>query len=67
MLRRYQKKGRRLLFRGDAAFGKPGVYEYLEQEKIGYAIRLSANMVLQREFAHLLVRLAVWCSRRPNR
>ena len=66
-LRRYQKKGRRLLFRGDAAFGKPEVYEYLEQEKIGYAIRLSANTVLQREFARLLVRLAVWCSRRPNR
>ena len=67
VLRRYQKKGRRLLFRGDAAFGKPEVYEYLEQEKIGYAIRLSANTVLQREIAHLLVRLAVWCSRRPNR
>ena len=35
------RKGRRLLFRGDAAFGKPEVYEYLEQEMIGYAIRLS--------------------------
>ena len=41
------------------------VYEYLEQEMIGYAIRLSANAVLQREIAHLLVRPADWSSRRP--
>ena len=27
----YQKKGLRLLFRGDAAFAKPELYEYLEQ------------------------------------
>ncbi len=47
VLSRYQKKGRRLLFRSDAAFGKPEVYEYLEQEKIGDAIRFSANTVLQ--------------------
>ena len=39
----YQKKGLRLLFRGDAAFAKPELYEYLEQGKIGYAIRLPAN------------------------
>ena len=32
VVKRYQRKGRRLLFRGDAAFGKPEVYEYLEQE-----------------------------------
>ena len=65
VVKRYQRKGRRLLFRGDAAFGKPEVYEYLEQEMIGYAIRLSANAVLQREIAHLLVRPADWSSRRP--
>ncbi len=64
-MKRYQKKGLRLLFRGDAAFAKPEVYEYLEQEKIGYAIRLSANAVLQREIAHLLVRPTEWPSRRP--
>ena len=65
VVKRYQRKGRRLLFRGDAAFGKPEVYEYLEQEMLGYAIRLSANAVLQREIAHLLVRPADWSSRRP--
>ena len=65
VVKRYQKQELRLLFRGDAAFGKPEVYEYLEQEKIGYAIRLSANAVLQREIAPLLVRPAEWCSSRP--
>ena len=43
----YQKKGLRLLFRGDAAFAKPELYEYLEQGKIAYAIRLPANQVIQ--------------------
>jgi hypothetical protein len=65
VVKRYQKKGLRLLFRGDAAFAKPDVYEYLEQEKIGYVIRLSANTVLQREVAHLLVRPTEGPSRRP--
>ena len=36
-----------MLFRGDAAFAKPELYEYLEQGKIGYAIRLPANQVIQ--------------------
>ena len=45
----------RLLFRADAAFAKPEMYEYLESKSIGYAIRLPANEVLQREIAHLLV------------
>ena len=61
----YRKKGLRLLFLGDAAFGKPEVYEYLEQETIGYTIRLSANAVLQREIAHLLVRPTEWPSQKP--
>ena len=64
-MKRYQKKGLRLLFRGDAAFAKPELYEYLEQETIGYAVRLAANAVLQREIAHLLVRPTEWPSRRP--
>ena len=51
----YQKKGLRLLFRGDAAFAKPELYEYLEQGKIGYAIRLPANQVIQEQIQPLLV------------
>ncbi len=59
------EEGRLLLFRGNTAFGKPEVYKYLEQEKIGYAIRFSANAVLQKAIAHLLVRPAEWASKRP--
>jgi hypothetical protein len=65
VVKRYQKKGLRLLFRGDAAFAKPEMYEYLDQEKVGYVFRLSANAVLQREIAHLLVRPTERPSRRP--
>jgi hypothetical protein len=56
IVRRYQKRGARLLFRGDAAFAKPEVYEYLEPQNIGYAIRLPANEVLQEHIKHLLKR-----------
>ncbi len=53
---RYQKRGVRLLFRADAAFAKPEVYDYLEPRDIGYAIRLPANEVLQEHIKHLLKR-----------
>ena len=43
---RYQRKVSRFYFRADAAFAMPGVYEYLEAERIKYAIRLPANQVL---------------------
>jgi hypothetical protein len=56
VVQRYQRKGVRLLFRADAAFAKPEVYEYLEPLCIGYAIRLAANEVLQDEIWHLLKR-----------
>ena len=61
----YQKKGLRLLFRGDAAFAKPELYEYLEQGKIGYAIRLPANQVIQEQIQPLLERPTEWSSREP--
>jgi hypothetical protein len=44
------------LFRADAAFAQPELYDYLEAEDYGYAIRLPANDVLQREIAPLLSR-----------
>jgi hypothetical protein len=52
----YQRKGVRQLFRGDAAFAKPEIYEYLEPLGIGYAIRLPANDILEQEVKHLLKR-----------
>jgi hypothetical protein len=62
---RYLKMALRLLFRADAAFAKPEIYSYLEAKNIGYAIRLPANEVLQREIAHLLVRPTEWPSKGP--
>ncbi len=56
IVKRYKKRGIRLLFRGDAAFAKPEVYDYLEPRDIGYAIRLPANEVLQEHIKHLLKR-----------
>jgi hypothetical protein len=53
---RYQHIVRRLYFRGDAAFARPEIYEFLEAEAIGYTIRLPANDVLQRRIGYLLKR-----------
>jgi hypothetical protein len=65
IVERYLKAAMRLLFRADAAFAKPELYYYLETRQIGYAIRLPANEVLQREIAPLLVRPTEWPSRNP--
>ena len=53
---RYRGKRLRRFFRGDAAFALPSVYEFLEAEDFGYAIRLPANAVLQGNITHLLKR-----------
>ena len=46
----------RIYFRADAGFANPEVYEFLEAERIKYAIRLPANRVLQDRIGHLLKR-----------
>jgi len=56
VIARYGGSVKRLYFRGDAAFGNPEMYEYLEAEGIGYAIRLPANRVLQDRIGYLLKR-----------
>ena len=53
---RYQGKVLRIYFRADAAFATPGVYEYLEAERIKYAIRIPTNQVLQDRIGYLLKR-----------
>jgi Transposase DDE domain group 1 len=53
---RYQGKVSRIYFRADAGFANPDVYEFLEAERIKYAIRLPANQVLQNRIAYLLKR-----------
>src|SRR5919199_5128192 len=56
VIARYRDGVRRRYFRADAAFASPEVYECLEAEGYGYAIRLPANAVLQKRIAHLLKR-----------
>ena len=53
---RYRGKVSRIYFRADAAFAMPEVYEFLEAERIKYAIRLPANQVLQDRIGYLLKR-----------
>ena len=53
---RYRAAGKKLYFRGDAAFASPDLYEYLEDNKVLYAIRLKANSRLYEEIDHLTVR-----------
>ena len=53
---RYQGKVSRIYFRADAAFAMPEVYEFLEAERIKYAIRLPANQILQHRIGYLLKR-----------
>ena len=56
VLSRYGVTGVRRYFRADAAFAKPDIYEYMEERRVFYAIRLPSNKVLQYEIASLLIR-----------
>src|ERR671939_797496 len=66
VIARYRGRGFALYFRGDAAFAKPELYELLEAEGMGYAIRLPANPVLQERIGHLLTRPAGRPPKRPQ-
>jgi len=48
--------GKQVVFRGDAGFAKPEIYEALEERGVRYAIRLPANDSLERDIAELLTR-----------
>src|SRR5215469_646318 len=56
VIARYRRILKRLYFRGDAAFANPEIYEFLETEGMGYAIRLPANSILQSKIGFLLKR-----------
>jgi hypothetical protein len=66
VIARYRGRGFALYFRGDAAFAKPELYELLEAESIGYAIRLPANPVLQARIGPLLTRPVGRPPRKPQ-
>ena len=53
---RYRKRKLRRFFRGDAGFASPDIYEFLEAEGFGYAIRIKRNAVLQERIGYLLKR-----------
>jgi hypothetical protein len=55
-IERQQKLGKEVLFRADAAFAKPDIYEALEELGVKYAIRIPANDSLERDIAELLTR-----------
>jgi len=55
-IERQQKLGREVVFRADAAFAKPEIYEALEERGVKYAIRIPANENLERDIAELLTR-----------
>jgi hypothetical protein len=56
VIARYRDSVKRRYFRGDAAFANPEIYEFLEAEGYGYAIRLPTNPVLQDKIGYLLKR-----------
>jgi hypothetical protein len=47
---------KRRYFRGDAAFANSEIYEFLEAEGYGYAIRLPTNQVFEGKIGYLLKR-----------
>ena len=55
-IERQQKLSKEVVFRADAAFAKPEIYEALEERGVKYAIRLPANDKLLRDIEELLTR-----------
>jgi Transposase DDE domain group 1 len=55
-IERQQAEGKKVTFRGDAAFAKPEIYEALEERGVKYAIRIPTNENLERDITELLAR-----------
>jgi Transposase DDE domain group 1 len=64
-IERQQTQGKEVVFRGDAAFAKPELYEALEERDVKYAIRLPANDHRQRNTTELLTRPVGRPSQKP--
>jgi hypothetical protein len=64
-IERQQKLGKEVVFRADAAFAKPEIYEVLEGRGVKYAIRIPANDSLERDIAELLTRPVGRPSQKP--
>jgi hypothetical protein len=55
-IERQQQLGKEVVFRANAAFAKPEIYEALEERGVKYTIRIPANENLERDVAELLSR-----------
>src|ERR1022692_4931761 len=55
-IERQQELGKEVVFRAEAAFAKPEIYEALEARGVKYAIRVPANENLERDISELLTR-----------
>jgi hypothetical protein len=55
-IERQKKLDQEVVFRADAAFAKPEIYEALEERGVKYAIRIPANDSLERDISELLMR-----------
>lgn len=55
-IERQQELGIGVVFRADAAFAEPEIYEAQEERGVKYAIRIPANDSLERDSAELLTR-----------
>ena len=64
-IERQQRMGKEVVFRADAAFAKPEIYEALEERGVKYAIRIPANDNLERDIAELLARPVGRPSQKP--
>ena len=64
-IERQLRLGKEVVFRADAAFDKPEIYEALERRGAKYAIRTPANDSLERDIAELLTRPVGRPSRKP--
>src|SRR5713226_8765094 len=64
-IERQQQMGKEIMFRANAAFAKPEVYEALEARGVNYAIRIPANDSLEGYIAELLPRPVGRPSQKP--
>ncbi len=64
-IERQQNQGKEVVFRADAAFPKPELYEALEERGVKYAIRPPANDNPERDVAELLTRPLGLPSQKP--
>ena len=64
-IERQRARGKEVVFRGDATFARPELYEALEERDVNWAIRLRANDHPQRNTRELLTRPVGRPSRKP--